>query len=111
MKPPLILDNKGDMLIFRTTDAALAYAEVVDVEAGEYQAFDSEGRMLTLGTGKSGRFGKKRVIVTVVEEPPRHQAELKARLLRFMLRAGIPVDASGDLDVIVDSFARWHSRG
>lgn len=107
MKPPLILDNKGDLLAFRDVDDALAYAEVVDVEAGEYEAFDSEGRLLTLGTGPGGRFGQKRVIITQVEEPPRHQAELRSRLAHFTRRAGIPADPNAALDALVDAFATW----
>jgi hypothetical protein len=85
MKPPVILDNRAD----------------------EYEAFDSEGRRLTLGTAPGGRYGNKRVIITQVDEAPRHQTELRTRLASFRRRAGIPADPNATLDALVNAFATW----
>ena len=111
MRPPIILDCQGDLKAFSTPEEALNHTEVIDVESGEYLAFDSEGRPLTLGTGPGGRYGNRRVTFTSVEEPPRHQQELRARLLNFMHRAGIAVDPQAELGVLVSSLvAGSHHR-
>ncbi len=107
MRPPIILDCQGDLKAFSTPEQALNHTEVIDVESGEYQAFDSEGRLLTLGTGPGGRYGNKRVIFTSVEDPPRHEQELRARLLDFMQRARVSVDPNASLDFLVSSLAAW----
>jgi hypothetical protein len=54
MKPPYFLnessrpDLRGDLNLFETEDALLSYVEPIDVENGEYFAFDAEGRLLSL---------------------------------------------------------------
>jgi len=107
MKPPVILDNRGDLLVFENSGEALAYAEAVDVEDGEYEAFDSEGRMLTLGTTPGGRYGRKRVVILDAEEQPLHQEELRVKLLSFLRRAGTPPDPSASLDALISALQAW----
>jgi hypothetical protein len=105
MKPPIILDNRGDLSVFQDPEEALAYAEVVDVEAGEYKAFDAEGRLLTLGTGPGGRYGNKKVIIVGVEERPDHQQELRNTLVDFMRRAGASPDPNAPLPALIRAVA------
>lgn len=107
MKLPIILDCHGDLKAFSTAEEALNHTEVIDVESGEYNAFDSEGRVLTLGTCPGGRYGNKRVTFTSVEDPPRHEQELRTRLLDFMQRVGISTDPSAGLEALVSSLVAW----
>ncbi len=43
---PIIVDNYGDVLVFKSVDDALVYLEPIDVLNNEYIAFDAEGRLL-----------------------------------------------------------------
>lgn len=46
MKPPIIVNNRGDVGIFETIEAAERYLEPIDIRHGEYVILDSEGRQL-----------------------------------------------------------------
>lgn len=48
MKPPIIVNEHGDVMIFASKSSAEIYLETIDVENGEYQAYDSEGTQLVL---------------------------------------------------------------
>jgi len=49
VRPPLVIrDRSGDVNVFRTALDLLGWAEAIDVEAGEYEAWDSTGRILRL---------------------------------------------------------------
>ena len=52
MRPPIIVDNFGDVMFFESAHTAERYLEAIDVEHGEYVAYDSEGRLLQLTTSK-----------------------------------------------------------
>ncbi len=104
MKPPIILDNRGDIRVFPDLEKALGYTEVVDVEDGEYKAYDSEGRLLTLGTRpRRGFFGGREVVIDSVEAQPLHQQELRATLIELMRRIGASVDPNASLDTLVNA--------
>lgn len=81
MKPPYFLnesprpDLRGDLSLFESENELLSYVEPVDVENGEYFAFDAEGRLLSL-TVHNGQ-----VRLSDGEAEPRH-ADVLARLLR-----------------------------
>lgn len=48
--------ESGEVYLFEDTDKAEAYLEPIDVENGEYDAFGSDGAILTLDVAmKSGR--------------------------------------------------------
>lgn len=47
VKPPIIVNQQGDVMIFEDIKEAESYIEVVDVENEEYVVFDSEGLVLT----------------------------------------------------------------
>lgn len=81
MKPPYFLnesprpDLRGDLNLFESKDALLRYVEPVDVENGEYFAFDADGRLLSLSVDGG------KVLLSDAETEP-HHAEVLARLLR-----------------------------
>jgi hypothetical protein len=109
IKKPFILDNKGDLQVFATINDVLAYTEPVDVEEGEYEAFDAEGRLILLSTEPSGRLGNRKTIITKIEEPPRHAQELRKRLTECMRRGGSTSDGLLDesLASVVARFTAW----
>jgi hypothetical protein len=97
MKPPIILDNRGDLRFFRAAHDAEAYAEPIDVRNGEYVGYDSQGRILSLTVvseqvpGLLGRFGghSERVVIGSEEATPQHAEELSGALRGFLRRAGV----------------------
>jgi hypothetical protein len=82
MKPPIILDNRGDLLIFGSANDAVAYVEPIDVENKEYVAYDSEGCLLSLSV--RGRW-IKRIIIEPQETDPAHGEELRGKLEKFLV--------------------------
>jgi hypothetical protein len=48
IKPPILLDEGGDLALFSSVERLEQYLEPIDVENGEYQAYDSTGRILRL---------------------------------------------------------------
>jgi hypothetical protein len=46
MRPPIIIDNHGDMLFFDTIQQAEKYLEPIDVRNQEYAVYDSAGMKL-----------------------------------------------------------------
>lgn len=48
MRPPIIINEHGDISLFPSVEAAARYVEPVDVRNNEYIAFDSAGFLLQL---------------------------------------------------------------
>ena len=48
MRPPIVLDEHGDISLFPSVEAAARYVKPVDVRNGEYIAYDSAGFLLNL---------------------------------------------------------------
>lgn len=48
MRPPIIIDEHGDISFFRSVEAAARYIEPVDVHNNEYIVYDSTGYLLNL---------------------------------------------------------------
>jgi hypothetical protein len=98
MKPPIIVDEHGDLTFYASAREAEAALEPVDVENGEYTAYDSEGRILNLQINKKtvpaffGLFKQtvERVSVESAEDEPRHAGDLRAALASFLERLGEP---------------------
>jgi hypothetical protein len=84
MRTPIFLNESrnpgqlGDLRVFDDADGLRAGIEAVDVENGEYAAYDAEGRLLSLLTDG------KTVSVRENEPQPTHAADL-TRLLREAL--------------------------
>jgi hypothetical protein len=95
MKPPVIvlcLDEGGTPLFFRSSRDAESYLEPVDVNAGEYLAYDSEGRQLVIKAFETKGFWSTGgyVVIEEAEEEPQHVAELREALLTFLRRHAPP---------------------
>jgi hypothetical protein len=85
MRPPIIADNRGDVLVFDTVAAAESYMEPVDVRNDEYIVFDSEGRFLTPSV-ESARRGE-RTLLKDAEPTPAHASEARKTLLQVLMRS------------------------
>ena len=46
--PPFVIDENGDVSLYRSVEAAARALEPIDVKNGEYVAYDSEGFVLAL---------------------------------------------------------------
>jgi hypothetical protein len=92
MKPPIIVDAKGELLFFKNASAAEGYIEEIDVKNGEYgEAYDSEGRLLrlTVQQRQTPMFGAVKltgesVVLESAEETPTHGSDLQAQLIDFL---------------------------
>lgn len=87
MKPPIIADNNGDVLVFRSLKDAEIYIEPVDVQNNEYTAYDSEGRLLRLKTIKHNR-----VALEPIESEPLHASQLRTLLQEHLVALGLPLE-------------------
>lgn len=48
MRPPIVIDEHGDISFFLSVEAAARYIEPIDVRNNEYVAYDSAGFLLQL---------------------------------------------------------------
>ena len=95
-------------MFFTSVDEVEQELEAIDVERSEYVAYDSEGRLVQLGTALRKQllfFNVKRVVVQNAEQSPTHAGELQEVLRKFFrhLRVGEPEEwiASASLDNLV----------
>jgi hypothetical protein len=92
LKPPIIIDARGDLLIFASQTAAERELSIEDVRAGAYPtAYDIEGRMLRIEVHTRERrilgvFRDVRESVRIVpyEHIATHDQELQTLLARFI---------------------------
>ena len=88
MKSPIIIDDHGDITFFDSVKEAEQYLEAIDVQNGEYVAYDSAGCLLHLRTDRN------RVIIENIEVEPTHSSELRTKLQTFF--TGPKIDVSSD---------------
>ena len=92
IKNPIILDENGNLLFFRSIDIAERYMEPEDIKNNEYIAYDGEGRLLKLELAENERsifFGffkvtQFKVKILSTERIPSHKQELEQKLLEFL---------------------------
>ena len=80
MKPPIIAENRGDLLIFGSLEKAESYLEAIDVRNDEYVVYDSEGRLLRAAADSD--FGPVRI--AEAENAPTHQEQLRRALISYL---------------------------
>jgi len=85
MKAPIIVDERGNLMIFESVKDAEVSLEAVDVRNNEYIAFDSEGRLLRLIP-----ISTHEVSIEHAEAEPSHAQELQAKLVSFLARVEEP---------------------
>lgn len=91
IKQPIIVVDKGgyDLRIYASTEALDSHLEAIDVKNNEYEAYDSEGRVLTLGVYWKktpilfGLFNSdiERVVIQSAEEEPKHENDLRNAII------------------------------
>jgi hypothetical protein len=95
IKPPIILDNNGDITFYDTIEEAQWAVEPCDVKTQEYTAYDSGGRQLALRVKVPEPFGMRlRRLLFPVEQTQLLQAEnpadccdeLKRKLIAYIDR-------------------------
>lgn len=79
MKMPLIFDENGDVSVYRSIRDVERNIEVIDVENGEYTAYDATGRLLLLDVSNSHTIN-----IRCAEEEPLHINEATAALQRYL---------------------------
>lgn len=84
MKPPIIIYDNGDLLIFESIEKAESYLEPIDIDI--YTAYDCEGHLLFLI--EQG----ERVTIRLAETEPNHVNELRHVLIDFLSRIGNEYD-------------------
>ena len=100
VRPPIIVNEHGDIHVFPSVEEAETYLEPVDVRNNEYVAYDSEGRRLILSVRSRPRtflFGLltsnvETVAIGCEEEQPQHAEELRIVLAGSLQRRGHPAD-------------------
>jgi hypothetical protein len=104
MPPLLFVDRDGEVGRFDSVARAQGYLEWIDVEGGEYRAFDATGRRLRLSfvaPGKRSRWGwldwRDSGSVTVEGAGDSAPDELRSALIDFRHRYG---EARTDLEVL-----------
>jgi hypothetical protein len=118
MKLPIIVNESGDILIYRTVEQAECALEPIDVKNGAYVVYDSQGRRVSLSLVTEikstifGFFSKTIEKVKIVEDPSAVSDEhgLRCMLVKFLSRANmsvgdVPVSGTIDLpdmDVLID---------
>ncbi len=111
-RPPLFLDEHGDIDAYLTVAEMASDVETVDVLNNEYEAFDAEGNVLTLHATD----WRSPVSITLDSTAPSPPDELARRLRAHVDRVGLerfdlevpPEHAS--LSQLVRAVARFHIR-
>lgn len=92
IRPPIIVDARGDLLVFSSVGAAERELAVADVREGHYPvAYDADGRRLRIEVKVRERkiLGvwteiKESVVVIPCEHIATHEQTLRELLLRFI---------------------------
>jgi len=91
MKPPIFIDDQGDVLIFDSLMRAESYLEPSDVKCGRIAIFDSEGRILHPSVHEVNQkiaFFWTRTCERIVLEPleggAKHPMKLRSLLVDFL---------------------------
>jgi hypothetical protein len=93
VRPPIVADNKGDVLVFDSVDKAERYLEPIDIRNGEYVIYDRDGRRINGTVIEDGSV--ERVKLEPMSEPGNGRGELYRVLTEFLKR----VSGAGDTDI------------
>ena len=99
IRSPIIVDARGDLLVFNTVGAAQRDLNPSDIREGHYPvAYDADGRKLRIEVRVRERkiLGifpelKEWVEVVACEHIPTHEQTLRELLLRFIRPSGVAV--------------------
>ena len=82
IEEPIILYGDAGADVFLSIEAAEQYAEPIDIQNGEYTAYDAAGKILSLSVSLNGFHGS-----LSLPEPHKHGREELVRALRRLLRS------------------------
>jgi len=99
---PVIVDEHGDVSFFESVEHAEGKLEAIEVRNEEFVAYDSEGRLLKLDIERAetstffglGETMLEYVVIESARDRPNHAPQLRAALVRFFERVGVPPDDS-----------------
>lgn len=100
MRPPIIADNRGDITLFDSVDAAERYLEPVDIRNQEYELFDSEGTILCANISKDDR-GVERIKLERDDSMSPDQSRLCRKLSAYLQELGLDRGANCSLSDLV----------
>jgi hypothetical protein len=110
IRPPIVVDEHGDINVYLDIDVLLCKLEPIDVENQEYEFFDSTGLVLRAAVVGS------RIMVTASAPAQRDPEVLAARLRDYIARVGparvglaMPVDEAS-LQDLVNAVLAFHRR-
>ena len=95
MRNPIIVDEKGNIDLFKTKQDAEEYLEPIDVHNQEYIAYDSQGMLLRLGVRSETRrfffniLSDTFEVVCISETGVDRSQELRKKLKRFLCQVGM----------------------
>jgi hypothetical protein len=104
MKPPITIDDHGDISLFEAVEDAERYVEPIDVTSNDLVAYDSEGRLLRGRIVKRGFLNLGRAVrLEPAENEPLHAPVLRERLIGFLIKLGEPRDPleAASLDALI----------
>jgi hypothetical protein len=106
-RPTFVFDKAGDLTVFR--DDPSEYLEAIDVELGEYEAFDVDGQRLSLTVNEGGT-------VVLLPTGTFDLDQLEHRAHRYAATTGVRIGGSDFLldlanhERIRDWELRWPKR-
>lgn len=121
MRPPIIVDARGDVSIYESAEDAQRDLEAIDVRNGEYAFFDAEGSILR-GVIVP-RFARgilkylmpiEVVALELASEPGGGAAELRRVLTEFLAKVGVVFEGppeSLSLDELIAAMLRLEHPG
>lgn len=101
MKLPIIIDEHGDISVYRTVEELEQALEAIDVKDDEYIAYDASGCLLKLETsiekkkilgGVFGEANLERVVLNPDFCKSGYENELSQKLNNFLQRINKPTD-------------------
>lgn len=84
MRPPIIVNEHGDVQVFETVRDVEMALEAIDIRNDEYTAYDADGQLLVLAAVDAD----EKVRLIGGEHPVDRSRELKTVLSVFLMRTG-----------------------
>ncbi len=101
--PIFVFEGSHVDMFMRVADAA-QYLEAIDVNAGIFEGFDARGRSLSIIANYADE-----IKITLSEQVPTHQDELRKRLLHSLDHVGYEIQPSEreSLSIVVASYVQY----
>ena|SRR6185312_5700241 len=94
-KPPIVLFEDLDLMVFPSIEKAEQFLEPIDVEQGDCLGYDSEGRLLQFGVIRPRSLWARmspsgeRTVLLKAESVPTHQDDLRDKLIAHLRHVGV----------------------